>query len=156
MKDFIHESCWKKKVFLAVMYNFGEGISRLKCSTSASYLLMVIWRDIYPVDPLEPSTLLLHRPLWKQKGQNDYNTFPAEPHKKFRFWLHSQDTGEKNGGKKCGFKNRLLLPGGPWNLTTNSLSPPRMVTSCLLSMLTAGQGKRQWQKTSDSSNTRVR
>lgn len=28
-----------------------------------------------------------------------------------------------------------LLPCGPKNFTTNSLSPPRMVTSCLLSML---------------------
>ena len=28
-----------------------------------------------------------------------------------------------------------LLPEGPKNLTMNSLSPPRMVTSCLLSIL---------------------
>lgn len=28
-----------------------------------------------------------------------------------------------------------LLPCGPWNLTMNSLSPPRIVTSCLLSIL---------------------
>lgn len=65
---------------------------------------MVIWRDIYLVDLLEPSTLLLHKPLWKQKkGQNDCDTFPTEPHKKFRFWLHSQDAGGKNEEKKCDF-----------------------------------------------------
>lgn len=29
-----------------------------------------------------------------------------------------------------------LLPCGPWNLTMNSFSPPRIVTSCLLSILT--------------------
>jgi hypothetical protein len=32
-------------------------------------------------------------------------------------------------------KNKHLLPWGPKNFTTNSLSPLRMVTSCLLSML---------------------
>lgn len=40
--------------------------------------------------------------------------------------------------RRGSFKKRHLLPCGPKNFTTNSLSPLRMVTSCLLSMLENG------------------
>lgn len=40
-----------------------------------------------------------------------------------------------------------LLPRGPKNLTQNSLSPPRMVTSCLLSILKKVNKKLEWALT---------
>lgn len=148
MKDFIHESCWKKKVFLAVMHNFGEGISRLKYSTSASYLLMVIWRDIYLVDPLEPSTLHLHKPLWKQKkGQNDRNTFRTEPQNSEN--SDSQDTGEKWKKKSVTFfKTRdSYFQGvrGTWPQThwVHRGWWPRVCSRCWQLVKEKGSGKKQ-------------
>lgn len=68
---------------------------------------MVIWKDIYLVDPLEPSTLLLHKPLWKQKkGQNDCNTFPTEP-QEIQILITFTGHRRKKWGKKFDFLKTL-------------------------------------------------
>lgn len=53
------------------MLRFNVEVSRFKhnAGTNISYLLMVIWRGIYLVDPPEPSTHLLHTALEKRSIQ---------------------------------------------------------------------------------------
>lgn len=65
VKDFIHESCLKEEAAdFRCWRDFKALLQHLELELELfHYLWMVIWRGIYLVGPLEPSTHLLHTPL---------------------------------------------------------------------------------------------